>query len=371
MARPQVTVKNSAAPLSAAAPTATGTLFLLYDANTGPRSPESFTSPDAATDAGVPDSVVAWIKVALDQGVPEVYAMRAQRGSSEESGSEPDWEGALERLEPSFGPGQVIIPGVSTSEAHTALLAHAAGNLQRTVFLDVADDASASSVASTAAALAQEDGAERAGLFAPWVQMPGTGGAQNVPASVIAAGLVARGDAAIGHANQAPIGDQVGRGAGTVVGALGLVESFRDNEKDDIYDAGANFFEEVRGLVRLGGWKSLSSNPTWRQLNVGRIAMEVTAQAQSRMDQYIGMPIDGRGLLFAEVTGNLTGYLIGLYNARALYGATPEEAFTVVCDSSNNTPETISKGELHADIALTAATHVEQIAISIVTSIAG
>jgi phage tail sheath protein FI len=236
--------------------------------------------------------------------------------------------------------------------------------------LDAPATAPASEIATSAAALASSAGAERTGLIAPWVSVPGTGGPRQVPGSIIAAGLIARGDGQVGHANHAPMFDQ-GRGAGSVRGALAASSVFSDADTDELYDAGVNVFRDVGGVITLTGFKALGGDPVWRQLNIGRLTMEVSARVSSLMYQYLGSPIDGQGILLSQIGGDVTGYLLDLYNRNALFGATPDDALSVVCDFTNNTPETIAAGEVHVDVAITAATAAEQIRINVVTALAG
>ncbi|MGX9348157.1 phage tail sheath subtilisin-like domain-containing protein [Microbacterium sp. KNMS] len=368
MVRPQVSVNISGELPVPSLPTATGTLFYVFAGTGGPTVPTRVTSTQQAIDAGVPAATATLIGDALTQGVPEVIVVRATAAAAEVT--EADWTAALDLLTPSYGPGQVAIPGVSTAAAHAALLAHVAAAPHRVAFLDVAENADATTIATAAAALAATAGTERAGIFAPWVSVPGAGAARSVPASIIAAGLAARGDATVGNANQAPMFDQ-GRAAGSVRGALGVATVFSDSDVDDLYDAGVNVFRDVLGVVTLTGWKSLSTEAVWRQLNIGRLTMEISARVSALMYQYLGAPIDGQGILLSQVAGDIGGYLLGLHTAGALYGATPDDAFSVVCDFSNNTAETAAAGEVHADIAITASTAAEQIVINIVTSLAG
>jgi len=366
MVRPQVRVLISGDLPVGSLPTETGTLFFVHAGTTGPTTPTRVTSAAQAETAGISAALAAWIGDAIAQGVASVVIVRATTPNEE---SDPDWAGALDQLTPSWGPGQVTIPGEATTTAHSAILAHVAANPQRIGLLDGPENATATDLTQLAAALAAEAGAERSGLVAPWATVPGVGAERAVPGSLIVAGLAARGDAAVGHSNQAPIFDQ-NRAAGTVRNALGVSATFSDSESDDLYDAGVNVIREVGGVVTLTGFRSLGGDDVWRQLNIGRLTMEISAQVGSLMYQFLGAPIDGQGILLSQVGGVVTGYLLELYNAGAVFGETPEEAFTVVCDFTNNTPETIAAGEVHADVAVTASTAAEQIVINVVTSLA-
>ncbi len=369
MARPQVTVNISGALPVASASTDTGRLFFVYAGTGGPSTPTVISSVSAATDLDVPDAIAAWIGDAIVQGATEVVALHAAAVDAD-AVTQAEWATALALLTPSFGPGQVTIPGVASTAAHQALLAHVAANAQRVALLDVAQDATVSSAAAAAAAIAASSGASRAAIVGPWIVFPGAGNSpRETPASVVAAGLAARGDTAQGHANQAPIFDQ-GRGAGTVADALDVETLFTDAEVDTLYDAGVNVFRRTGSIVVLTGWRSLTPTGVWRQFNVGRLAMDISATMSALMLQFLGRPIDGQGHLFSEIEGIITAELQQTWDAQGLYGATAEEAFNVVCDFTNNTPETIAAGQVLASVAITASTSAEQIVINVVTSLA-
>lgn len=371
MARPQVTVNIAGALPGASIPTDTGTLFFVFAGTGGPTSPTEVATVDEAVAAGVPTATAAWIGDALVQGVNKVVVLRADAVDAA-AVTQAEWTAALDKLTPSYGPGQVTIPGVATDGAHQALLAHVDADPQRVAFLDVAENATADAIATSAAALAASAGATRAGVFGPWVSFPGAGAPRTTPASVVAAGLAARGDAAIGHANQSPIFDQ-GRGAGTVAGALDTVVDFTDADADMLYDAGVNLIRLRNGIVSLTGWRSVTADAesVWRQLNIGRLTMQLSAASSALMYQFLGSQIDGSGILFSQIEGIITGYLQGIYAAQGLFGATADDAFQVVCDFSNNTPATIAAGQVNVAVAVTATTSAEQIVINVVTSLAG
>lgn len=368
MTRPQIVVNVAAALQRRGAPTDTGVAFMVYAGATGSTAPVECTTKTAATASGAPDVIAAYVSDALNQGAPKVVLLRATAADAS-AVTEAEWTTALEKLVPDFGPGQVLIPGVATPAAHGALLDHAAALPSRTVLLDTASNATAAAIATLAAGFAASEGAERAALLAGWSVLPGPGGTtRNVPASVVVAGLCGRNDATVGHANSAPAGDQ-GRGAGFVTGASGLVTNYTDAEHDTLHDAGVCVFRTYHGQPQLYGWVSLSDKPEFRQLNFGRMAMQLAAGIAALAEMYLFRPIDGQGHLYGELEGSLRGYLTPLWEANALYGATAADAFEVDVQGVNDAT-TVANGELHAAIAVRLTPHTEKVVISVTTRIA-
>lgn len=368
MARPQIIVNVSAALARRGAPTATGRAFVVYPTLTGapvgPVDPIVVVSEAEALAAAVPAQYATWIGDTLKQGAPDVVVVRAS-AVSVTAPTQVELEVGLAKLSSDFGPGQVMVPGIATTPARAALLGHA-NTTGRTVLLDVLENETAASITTILTAIAASPGAKTAGLFPGWPKMPLVGGGtRNVPGSVIAAGLAARGDAIVGHANHAPAGDQ-GRGAGFVTDATGISIGYTDAELDSIHDAGGSVFRSIRGQVQLYGWESVSSDVRFDQLNIGRMTMQLGVGIRAGAEAFLFRPIDGRGQLFAELEGFLRGYLGPLYAANALYGATADDAFDVDVASAN-TPATIAAGEVRADVAVRLTPHAEKVTISVVT----
>jgi len=56
--------------------------------------------------------------------------------------------------------------------------------------------------------------------------------------------------------------------------------------------------------------------------------------------------------LWQRVKRNITSFLRGLWMDGALVGATPEQAFYVVCDESNNPASSVDEGKLIVEIGI-------------------
>jgi len=364
MPRPQIVVNVAAALARRGAPTATGTAFLLYAAATGAITPTRCRTSADATTSGAPATIAAWVGYCLAAGAPEVILLRAE-AANVAAVTQPEWQAGLVKFSDEYGAGQVLIPGVNTAAAYAALLAHSAAT-GRCVLLDGASNVTASAASTAALGLAASQGAARAGFIAPWVTMPGPAGTTiDTPGSVLAAGRAAAGDAAAGHANNAPAGDQ-GRGAGEIAGNTPTM-LYTNAELDTLHDAGVSVIRPIRGVPTLYGWRSVSSDSRFRQLNVGRFMMQLGTGIFAAADRYLFRQIDAQGLLFAELEGALRGYLAPLYSAGALFGDTADDAFDVDVQAVN-TPTTIAAGELHAAVAVKLTPHTEKVVIDVVTS---
>ncbi|BBH17501.1 hypothetical protein Back2_17880 [Nocardioides baekrokdamisoli] len=367
MTRPQVLVNVAAALQERGAPTDTGVAFMVYAGATGSTTPVDCYSKTDALASLAPDAIATYVGDALTQGAPKVTLLRAAAVDAS-AVTQAEWATALAMLTIDLGPGQVLIPGITTTAAHDALLAHGAAT-GRCVLLDAAEDAAAADIATLAVSLAAAAGSTNAGLIAGWSVFPTTSGATRVvPGSVIAAGLCGRGDAAAGHANNAPAADQ-GRGAGYVHGASTLSVLYSDSDHDTLNDAGVCVFRVYLGQPQLYGWVSLSTDPNYRQLNWGRMAMQLRAGIAAAASTFLFRQIDAQGFLYSELAGMLRGYLAPLWAAGALFGTSAADAFGVDV-AGVNTPSTVAAGELHAAVDASLSPHTEKVVIDVVTNIA-
>lgn len=330
MPRPQVVVTIAAAPSRRGVETTTGNAFLVYPASNGSSDPQRFTSATAAA-AVLPATPAQYVADLLTQGAPSVTAVRANvEPVNATAASQTTWADALSRLSvASFGVGQVLIPGVASTAAYSALAAHAV-DTGRVPLFDVDSDATAAEAKGYRDTVKTNEGATRGGVFAGWIEAPGDGNTtRQIPASVAAAGLAARMDGRAGHAGRQPAGTQEFGDAGRVYGATGVTVSYSDDDLDLLADNGVNPFIVRDGAVYLWDWVAATTDDRWRQLNYGRLAMQITTGTADLLGQFLFRPIDGKGKLFAEVEAAIDGYLLGLYNAGAVYGDTSDEAYVV------------------------------------------
>ena len=272
---------------------------------------------------------------------------------------------ALAVLNPELGPGQVLAPGRSTSDDHAALLAHAAAT-NRYAILDGGAHDDALAMAS-AAALLRGAAEDRYGmLWAPWAVIPGLapGTSRTVPWSPVQAALCARNDLA-GNPNQAAAGSW-----GQTQWVTDLAQRFTPDECETLLYAGVDTARSVYGTIEAYAFRSLSDpsgpNQEWVQANFGRLAMAIVAEGEATGEDFVFSQIDGRGLDIAAFGGALAGDLISFYNAGALYGEDPTEAFVVNVGPAVNTLPKLADGVLSAVVSVRMSPHAELVQIQIV-----
>jgi phage tail sheath protein FI len=273
---------------------------------------------------------------------------------------------ALGYLTRDLGPGQVFIadPVLAADPANqSALLAHAQA-CNRVALLSTADgDESALSAAGLAL---QTDANSRYGaLFAPSAVIPGVvaGTTRTVPYSAVEAGIISRNDVSY-NPNIAAAGV-----LGQAVYALDVNGRYTDAEYQTLNDSSVDMARVIYGGVRTYGYRTCVdpvAAPEWLDLGWARLNMAITAQAEAIGEGYVFSQLDGRGRTLAQFGADLSAMLAGYYDAGALYGETPQDAYNVDVGSTVNTPTTIANGELHAVIEVRMSPFAEWVVIEIV-----
>jgi len=268
-----------------------------------------------------------------------------------------------------MGPGQVSFPGRTTAEAHAAVLAHCAARNRRGV-LDVPDSPNVGTLTAAAAAqrgtLAKQD--RYGALFGPWDIVPGVlpNTKRTVPPCARVAGTIARSDNATGNPNLPAAGDN-----GLAQFALDITQTFTDDEYTTLNDAGVNMSRYIFGNdLQVYGYRTLvdpALDPRWVEFSGSRTIMYATALARKVMATFAFDQIDGEGHAFSELEGSIRSVLLPLYKPmRALYGATPQDAFRVYAGSALNTPERVQNRELRVQMALKTSPFAEHVVTEIV-----
>lgn len=298
---------------------------------------------------------------------PAVLAAASLTGGADDTVSITDthWATALAQFARDLGPGMVSMPGRTTDQAHLDTLAHAALN-NRVAVMDAPDSAVVATLTGSAVAARAGGNGKYGSLFAPWAVVPGiaTGTTRTVPYSAVVAGIVGRNEGQF-SANDPAAGEK-----GISRYAIGLSQADQtDANRDTLNTAGVNMARILQGSVKTYGWRSLADpavEPQWLNFGNARLFTAISADAQQVGDSFVFDQIDGQGLTISQYGGELAAMLLSYFNQGALYGTTPDEAFSVDVGAQVNTPNTIAAGELHAVLAVRMSPMAEFVIIEVV-----
>lgn len=244
----------------------------------------------------------------------------------------------------SFQRGDTTLEGVKAVQ--TALLGHCEKMKYRFAILDSPPDMTPQEIANWRMEQAGYD-SKFGALYYPWISVPnplGAGGTSTpVPPSGHIAGIYARTDEQRG-VHKAPANE-------VVLGATGLEVNVTKGEQDVLNPMGVNCTRAFPGRgIRLWGARTLSSDPSWRYINVRRLFNYVEASIESGTQWVVFEPNDQD--LWARVRRDVSAFLRMVWRSGALFGSTPEQAFYVKCDEELNPPEVRDAGQLIIEVGL-------------------
>jgi phage tail sheath protein FI len=187
----------------------------------------------------------------------------------------------------------------------------------------------------------------RAALYYPWIEiadMTGNGGRTRlVPPSGHMAGVYARTDATRG-VHKAPANE-------IVRGVLGLGVNVTKGEHDTLNPIGVNVIRSFPGRgIRVWGGRTLSSDPSWKYINVRRLFNMVEESIERGTQWVVFEPNDQ--MLWGRIRRDISAFLTLVWRTGALFGETPDRAFYVKCDAETNPPEVRDVGQLIVEIGM-------------------
>ncbi|MCU1501466.1 MAG: putative phage tail sheath protein [Ilumatobacteraceae bacterium] len=229
----------------------------------------------------------------------------------------------------------------------SALISHCEQQANRMAVLDAPPGMTVQEIKEWRSDTAMYDSAFAA-MYYPWVKianpLPTNGDDEIlVPPSGHIAGLWARTDETRG-VWKAPAND-------TLRGVLDVERSITMTEQGLLNPIGINCIRPfgTRG-IRVWGARTLSSNTDWRYINVRRLFNMVETTIMQGTQYAVFEPNDIK--LWEGVKRTLNAFLRGLWRDGALFGATPEQAFFVKCDSETNPPDSIDEGKLVVEVGI-------------------
>ncbi|MBL9044863.1 MAG: phage tail sheath family protein [Myxococcales bacterium] len=233
----------------------------------------------------------------------------------------------------------VAAPGVISAAVQDALLTHCENRKDRFAILD-----SPETVQGGVDKLPRPRDSKYGAYYFPWIQVydPERGNVY-IPPSGHVAGVYARTDNERG-VHKAPANE-------IMRGALGLRYQISRGEQDILNPRGINCIRLMQGNgIRIWGARTLSSDPSWRYINVRRLFIMVETSIERATQWVVFEPNDFR--LWKRVTRTIASFLTLVWRQGALMGETPEKAFFVKCDEETNPPEVIDVGQLIVEIGL-------------------
>ena len=191
-----------------------------------------------------------------------------------------------------------------------------------------------------------------AALYYPWIRVVDPLKLRGNPVRTIPpcghiAGLYARSDLTVG-VHKAPAN-------GELFWAEDITVSINDEEQAILNPEGINCLRAFPGRgIRVYGARTLSSDPDWRYINVRRLMLTIE-EAVDESTQWAVFESHDLNLRRSLIL-SISSFLETLWQQGALVGATPEEAFYIKCNETNNPPEIVNQGKIVTEIGV-APTH--------------
>lgn len=145
--------------------------------------------------------------------------------------------------------------------------------------------------------------------------------------------------------------------------------SFRVDDKiqSQLNPLGINCIRKLpqgRGIVVYGA-RTLSTSSYYRFGSIRVILNVLASSLKSAYDTLVLSLADGQGVLFSRIKQTAAALCELLRLQGALYGATPDEAYLVICDNTNNTPDQLEAGEVTVDVIVKPSPTMEVLKVSL------
>jgi len=181
--------------------------------------------------------------------------------------------------------------------------------------------------------------------YFPWIQVFDPVKKENafIPPGGHIAGVYARSDTERG-VHKAPANE-------ILRGCVGLKYSITQGEQDVLNPKGINCIRSFPGRgIRVWGARTLSSDPSWRYLNVRRLFI-MLKESIARGTQWVVFEPNDRNL-WKRIIRDISEFLYTQWLSGALVGGTPQQAFYVKCDEETNPHEIIQQGKVVIEIGI-------------------
>jgi phage tail sheath protein FI len=336
--------------------------------------PADSRNAQALINSPVTGSAFIQVEGLLTSAWDATHAPAIQTGTPLAGGSDGvapiDLATATERLEIVEDNLVLNVPGVNDATVLNPIIEWAEG--QGTVFVVVDGEKATSADNAHSYALSLQgmstggsaiSASSYAAIYGPWliVNDPATtasGSARLLPPGGAVLGQYSRTDASRG-VQKPPAGiDTVLRGV------LDVQFRFSNADQDALNVAGINVIKSLPGTgFVIYGARTLSVGMPDRYVSVRRSLMLVKKGILDATRFAVFEPNDQ--ILWDQVNAVISQYLLTLMQTGVLAGSTPDQAFFVVCDSSNNTAASVANGVVNISVGVALQTPAEFIVIEI------
>jgi uncharacterized protein len=175
------------------------------------------------------------------------------------------------------------------------------------------------------------------------------------PPSAFAAGVIA--------SRELHFGFPWGPANDFLVGGVGVERRVPPNEHDELHLAGVNVLIQEPSGVLLTAARTLSRDPSYRQLSVRRL-MTMLRIALDEQSQWLVFEPNNPALR-AWLQHSLEAYLEDLYAIGAFVGSTRSEAFFVRAGDDVNTFQAVDRGQLIVEVGVAPVEPIEYLVLRI------
>jgi phage tail sheath protein FI len=239
--------------------------------------------------------------------------------------------------------GAISMDGVKAVQL--AMIAHCENMKDRVAILDCPPGLSPQKMKEWRMDIAGYD-TKYGALYYPWLKVAnpaGNGDTMMIPPSGYMAGIYARSDNERG-VHKAPANE-------VIRGAMGVEIQITKSEQDILNPIGVNCIRAFSGRgIRVWGARTLSSDASWRYINVRRLFNFVEKSIEGGTQWIVFEPNDAD--LWARIRRDITAFLTNVWRTGALFGATPALAFYVKCDEETNPPSVRDLGQVVIEIGM-------------------
>lgn len=280
------------------------------------------------------------------------------------------WSNAVNRIDSVENSVLINLVGQSSATRVLAALTYAKNRGDAFVIIDpVANDTTTSSATvvtnatSFATSLYSSAGAAYGAMYTPMLQMidpakSGVSAIRNTYPGGAIAGLYSRVE------DERSVGKAPAGYSYELRNALGVVTKFTESQEGTLYDAYVNPLKAITGAgVIVNGARTLYKQDITKYIPVRRTLNYVKYNVKQLTKFAVFEP--NNELLWNSIQVRLAKFLSELWSAGGLKGRNPSEAFYIVCDSTNNTSNTIQNGEVRIEVGVALQTPAEFIIINV------